>query len=156
MSAHEILPGLWLGDENAAHDSIFIQNENISVIVNCTSEIVFSEYVMKHKCIKKYRLNIINPGPGYGLENDNIRLMSIHISKLTSIIRYWHNKGKNILVHCHSGAQRSAAVIAAYLMRFYFVHSPNRYHKSCSFVHKKRNKAFYYGTNVNFEKAINF
>lgn len=155
ISVSEILPGLWLGNEAASQNIDFIKSKNIEIIINCTSEISFiSNNLPNSKQLKKYRINLDNPGPVCAnkskCEDNNIYKMAMSLPIITDIIHYWYSKNKNILIHCHSGVQRSAAVMAAYLMRF----KDMDYNNSINYILKKRNIVFYSGTYVNFEKAL--
>ena len=108
MSATQIIPQLWIGDKLISQKHSFFIDKNINVVINCTREINFLD-----NNNKQYRLDIDDD-----LSDDAMRKM---YSKIYDIIDFIHNeieKGNNILVHCHKGIQRSANVVAAYLMKY--------------------------------------
>ena len=105
-SAHEIVPGLWLGDRNAASDSKWLQKNNITVVFNVTKDLPFSQVIQK-----QYRIPIDD-----NLQAEEIRNMSLWSQETVYKLLEEHNKGNKILVHCFAGMQRSAAVVAMYLI----------------------------------------
>jgi len=69
----------------------------------------------------------------------------------THVLEYIHQnrlKQKNVLVHCHAGMQRSCAIVAMYLIKYYKM-SPDQVFE---FLPKKRPIAFY--PHATFSKAI--
>lgn len=107
MSANEIIPNLFLGDIAASKNKEFYESVNIGMVVNCSKTIPF----LDGRDFKKVRVPV----------DDN--LQDAEINNLAkwgpSIIRkIWeeYQKGTTILVHCHAGMQRSAAVVAMFLM----------------------------------------
>jgi len=61
------------------------------------------------------------------------------------------NKNKAaILVHCYAGAQRSATVVAAYLMKY--CDDKHDWQNAVNYIKAKRDIAFYPETN--FQKAL--
>ena len=59
-----------------------------------------------------------------------------------------YNQGKNILIHCHAGMQRSAAVMAMTLIAL----TGRSFDEIRTYIRNKRAIAFFPGTN--FEKSI--
>jgi protein-tyrosine phosphatase len=60
-------------------------------------------------------------------------------------------EGRPILVHCHAGKQRSAAVVAAFLIRYYG-YTP---HEAVEMLLRKKPDVFHHGRHVNFAAALN-
>jgi len=147
VSADEILDGIWLGNEASSQDISFLDRNNISIVINCTKRVSFTKY--RH-IRRKYRLNVNNPGPGYDLREKNINYMAKELPTITEVIHYWSLRKQKILIHCHSGVQRSAAVVVAYIMRYY----NKTYLKSCKHVLNRRPQSFYGGKHVNFRHAL--
>lgn len=107
-NAHEIIPGIWLGNRAAAHDTAFLRSNNISVVFNCTKDVPFSPAILR-----QYRVPVHdNLDP---VEIKNMERMAPEIVyKLVSEYR----SGRRILVHCMAGMQRSAAVVAMLLIAY--------------------------------------
>ena len=108
MSATQIIPQLWIGDKLISQKQSFFNDRDINVVINCTREVKFLDGNNK-----QYRLDIDDD-----LSDDAMKKM---YSKIYDIIDYIHTeieKGNNVLVHCHKGIQRSANIVAAYLMKY--------------------------------------
>lgn len=92
-------------------------------------------------------------GPGLRLPVDDdlseeaMQTMAQALPKILKIIESIRSSGQNVLVHCRAGQQRSAAVVAAYMMS----------HGMCKqdairFVQSKKPDAFLWG--VNFDPVL--
>lgn len=165
-SANEILPGLWLGNEAASQDASFMQAHNITVIVNATKHIPCK---FKMRGIKYWRVPVNDPGPlpgGHSLLQDDIQTMIKYLPETIKFIHAHHNAGQKILIHCHAGAQRSAIIMAAYVVTYgkWNINSTNNPHtikkikKRLAIKHiiQRRPQAFFGGTSVNFKPALDF
>ena len=108
-----------------------------SLIVNCTREI---ECVRIKDCIQLP----LRDDPG---ESDKM-LHYINEKGVLEKIYETINRKENVLVHCYAGMQRSCAVVACYLVKYYNI-SPTT---AIEFIKKNRPVAFFY--NVNFMKTI--
>ena len=105
-NAHRIAPRLWLGNKISALDEDFLRNENITTVFNCTKEFPFSPMIGR-----KYRVPV----------DDNLQPAEIHnMERWAPEIVYKvvseYKQGNTILIHCHAGMQRSAAVMAMTLI----------------------------------------
>lgn len=136
---NEILPGLWLGDIRSSNDLIFLKAKKIKVIINCTHQ--FES--IKNPEFEKYRISVID-----NMDPVQIALMYSMLDKVSDIIYSALGNGKNVLVHCFAGRQRSFAVIVAFLMKY--AHLP--YTDAVRLTKTKRNIAGY--PSVNFEDAL--
>lgn len=110
VSADEILPGLWLGNEASSQSVKFMQQRQINLIVNATKNV--PSRFLGH--IHYLRIPTDNPGVSRILRDDPVMQQSLKI--VLPWIHRMHRKNKHILIHCHSGIQRSATVMAAYLI----------------------------------------
>jgi len=104
--ANEIVPGLWLGNRNAALNDKWLKKENITVVFNATKDLPFSTSVRK-----QYRIPIDD-----NLQKEEIRNMTLWSHETVYKVLQEHNKGQVILIHCYAGMQRSAAITAMYLI----------------------------------------
>jgi dual specificity phosphatase 12 len=104
--AHEILPGLWLGDYRAALDDAWLSNKGIKTVFNCTKDLPFSRVALR-----QYRLPVDdNLAPA---EIANMRAWGPEaVAKVVAELR----RGAPVLIHCYAGRQRSAALMAMTLM----------------------------------------
>ncbi len=103
-----ILPRIWLGNKKAAHDTDFLRTQKISMVVNCTKDIEFSNAPGVH-----LRMRVPVHDNLEAAEIQNMARWSAEI--IYKIVHAW-NQGHIILIHCYAGVQRSAAVVAMTLI----------------------------------------
>ena len=139
-NAHEILPGLWLGNAKASVDDNFITNNQINVVFNCTKNLPFSPIVPI-----KYRIPVDD-----NLEEEEIRNMELWSSEIAFKIMAEYRDGRKILVHCMAGMQRSAASIAMMMI----AHLQMRASEVIGIIRSKRQIAFY--PQANFGRSIHY
>lgn len=139
----EIIPKLFIGNIASAKDLNFIKNNNIEVIINCSNHI--ENYFLAQTNIKYYRCPIDD-----SLEEYDINLMKTYLPIFIKIIDESITKNKSVLVHCHAGRQRSAALIAGYLMYKKGMSIEEAY----KYIILKRPEAFHYGKSYNFHKSL--
>lgn len=106
MYASEILPNLWIGDKRSPAAAAFKKKYDIALVVNCTRTIPF--YRGSHK-------NIRIPVDDDLTDSSRLQLFN-YLSSIVEVIREYIKKRRGVLVHCHAGCQRSATVVAAYIM----------------------------------------
>jgi predicted protein tyrosine phosphatase len=104
--AHEIVPGIWLGNKRASENERWMKENNITVVFNATKDIPFSTSIKK-----QYRIPVDD-----NLQPEEIRNMTLWSHEAVYKLMVEHNKGQNILVHCAAGMQRSAAIVGMYLI----------------------------------------
>lgn len=102
----KIIPHLYVGNKKDSADIKFLYANNISLIVNCTKDLPFMTL------IPSYRVAV----------NDDLSMqanidMAHQIEDAADLISSYIDRGKNVLVHCFAGMQRSCAVIAKYLIK---------------------------------------
>jgi protein tyrosine phosphatase len=129
-----ICDNLYIGNIDSLKDA-----SKFSVIINCTKHIPFT--TIPH--ITYIRVPV-NDTP---LENENI-LKYVKEFNVLNIIHESRLQGKNVLVHCHAGMQRSCAVVALYLIQYYKL-TPER---AIQIIKSKRAIAFY--PEPTFQKAL--
>ena len=139
-----IIDNLYLGNFIASKTDT-ISSERINTIINCSKNLPFYSDITTN-----YRVDI----------NDDISFHSnIQMFKtFHEIIPIIHNniiQNKTVLVHCYAGMQRSAAIVAAYLIKY----KNMSYEDAVQFIRKKRKVSFLTGSNFNialllFEKQV--
>jgi len=134
----EIIPRLWIGNMNDALNYGLLKNLNVKTVVNCTKDIQF---------INNDLTNIRVPVDD-NLEPQEIENMYKLMNRAVDLIHLSLMSGETVLVHCHAGRQRSAAIIAAYLMKYGGISPVD----AIRFIRSKRNIAFF--PQVNFKNAI--
>ena len=139
--AHEILPGLWLGNRGASQDTEFLREHQITAIFNCTKDIPFRQGV--HPDMHQYRVPLDD-----NLEPEEIRNLEHWGWEVAYKVAKERSAGNRILVHCHAGMQRSAASLAIYLIATHRCTTE----EAVAFIKQRRPIAFY--GNVNFYKGI--
>lgn len=141
-SGDEIVSGIFLGNEEASQDPNFIKRNRITAIINCTPSVPnkFSK-----NGIQYIRLPVDD-----SLKVGDINKMTAFMPYIVETLRELILKKHRVLVHCHAGMQRSAAVVSAYLMQYHGM-TPMQ---SIRFIISKRPIAFYNGKSINFEKSL--
>jgi protein tyrosine/serine phosphatase len=153
-SADEVIDGLWIGNQASSSDIGFLKRHDIKTIINCSSHIPFIDH-SKHKRVA-VRISVSDPGPFKPIEHPDVARMYRSMPDAVEIIRQSLAKG-GVLVHCHAGKQRSAAVIVAYLLHHHFTDgecSQEAYDRAVKYLREKRPQVFYKGWHVNFQHAI--
>ena len=105
--ADEILPRLWIGDINSAHDLTFLKENGINCIINCTTSLPFSKHPSQ-----KHRLSIKD-----NLQPEEIEKMFQSLDRAADLIHRYRTT-MHVLVHCHMGKQRSVSVVLGYLIKY--------------------------------------
>ena len=136
-NAHEILPGLWLGNRAAALDDAWLREKGIQTVFNATKDTPFSPVATE-----RYRIPV----------DDNLEPVEIANMRrwapeaVFKIIREY--RAGPILVHCHAGMQRSAALVAMTLIAMKGYDAE----KAMKFIRDRRSVAFF--PVANFKDAI--
>jgi len=137
-NADEIIPRVWLGNRYAALDGDWLSEHRIDTIFNCTKDIPFHESMEN-----RYRVPVDDD-----LTSEEINNMSRWSPEIAYKILREYKKGKNILVHCAAGMQRSAAAVTFFLITLTGEQAP----KLMSAIRKIRPIAFV--PSANFNKSI--
>ena len=136
--AHLIVPRLWLGDREAALDVDFLKREGITTVFNCTKDFPFSPHIKR-----QYRVPVDD-----NLRKEELDNMHAWAPEIVTKVLREYNAGHTILIHCHAGKQRSAAVLAMTLIA--------KTHQSAdaamAYIQQRRPVAFF--PQANFERSI--
>ena len=109
---NQIIDNLWLGNFISSLDEKFLVDNNIKLIINLSKNLKFITRSENLKNITFYRIPIqdnLSQESDEGLIksfNNAYRLIDKHLS----------NK-QGVLIHCKAGMQRSATLVALYLMK---------------------------------------
>jgi hypothetical protein len=106
--AHEVEPGVWLGDAVAAADGVWLAARGIRLVCNCTKDLPFHASVPVEG---RHRVAIDDTRE----RSEMVALAAAAIGTVTGIVKA-RARGEPVLVHCFAGRQRSAAVVAMVLM----------------------------------------
>lgn len=137
-NANLILPGLWLGNRVAAADTAFLTSRGIKTVFNCTKQLPFDPSVTR-----QYRVPVDD-----NLEPAEIANLERWAPEILYKLVAEYKAGHPVLVHCHAGMQRSAAVVAMFLIAIF--RKPTDY--VVQYIRQRRGIAFFPA--INFEPAI--
>ena len=135
----EIIPNLYLGGVKALENSSNTSNTSLkfSLIVNLIKQTYMSDNSVPD--CKKYIRLPVNDSPD---ECDKL-LSLIYETQVLEHIHASLQANEPVLVHCFMGIQRSASLVACYLMKYYNM-SPS---ESIIYIKTKRPIAFFGGAN---------
>jgi protein-tyrosine phosphatase len=144
-NADEILPGLWLGNSKASQDIQFLKEKNIKAVFNCSKDIPFAPIQAN-----KYRIPVDD-----NLQSAELRNLELWSFEIVTKIAKERRQNHNILVHCAAGMQRSAAVVAMYLIATQQISKD----EAIQFIRDKRKIAFMpmanFGSSISgFERSL--
>jgi protein tyrosine/serine phosphatase len=136
---NEIIPGIWLGNKEASLNQEFLQGKKITAIFNCTKDLPVAETDSK-----KFRIPVDD-----NLAEEEIRNLELWSVEAMVKLSRAHREGP-VLVHCFAGMQRSAAIVAMYLIMMRSMDADS----AMKYIVKRRPIAFAYGKHPNFERSI--
>lgn len=144
MDASHIVDGIWIGNERVSQDPKFFRDKNIKAVVNCTPDVPNK---FQKNGVEYLRLSL-----GDSRDPDDLRLMQGYLDRAVAFVDRQRRRGRNVLVHCHQGIQRSSTVVSAYLMQ----HRGMTFPQVKRFVPHRRRVAFYadQGLYLTFEKPL--
>lgn len=122
----------------AAKDETFLRQESIETVFNCTKDIPFH-----HSIRRRYRVPIDD-----NLEQEEIRNLELWSFELIYKLMKEYKAGRPILIHCAAGMQRSAAVVAMFLIATQGM----KWEEAIQYIRQRRPIAFY--PSANFLQSI--
>ena len=151
VSCDEIVKGVFLGNEASSQNIEFLRKHNIGLIVNCTKHIPFAD-----TNAIKIRIPINDPGKVESIHQEDNTIMRYYAPHIIEFIDYYVNNHQNVLIHCHAGMQRSAAICALYLSKYKYNDTTDPMNRSVQQIISRRPIAFNRGTNINFLPVLLF
>ncbi|CAF0934138.1 unnamed protein product [Didymodactylos carnosus] len=103
----EIIPGLYLGNENDAKNYGILEKNNIKSIINVTT------------CVPCHFESAINYLRLACLDICSTNLFDYFNDQTFQFIQNSLNSNKNVLIHCQAGISRSPTITIAYLMTYH-------------------------------------
>ena len=136
--ASKILPRLWLGNKQAALNTRWLQENHVTTVFNCTKDIPFDNSILH-----QYRIPIDD-----SLLEEDIQKLTVWTPETMYKLMAEYNRGATILVHCYAGIQRSAAVVAMFLMTL------TRQPMSVIFPFMRHCRSIVFAPQMNFKDSI--
>jgi hypothetical protein len=102
----EIIPGVWIGRWEVAHNADWLARHRIQAVFNCTKQVPFHPSIAH-----PYRIPVDD-----NLQPAEIRNMELWAPEIAVKILREFNAGHPLLIHCHAGMQRSTAACAFFLL----------------------------------------
>ena len=124
-----IIKNLWLGNHKSSLDKEFLLKNKIKLIINLSKDLPFTDLN-----IDKFRISIHD---NRSLESDIGMIQNFYHTY--NLIDNKLSKNESVLIHCRAGMQRSAALLALYLMK----KNNLSFDKVKPIIKKKRCIAFY-------------
>jgi len=142
-SVSQIIDRLWVGGEGSSASRQFFEKEGIEAVVNCTPSLQHNFY--------KLGVEYIRVPAGDSTDKEDMDIMREMMPLVVEWIRVHHQvMGKNVLVHCHQGINRSATFVCAYLMKHYGM----TFKDAVEFLIMRRQSIFYNGDRPTFKKLL--
>lgn len=141
--ANEILPGLWIGDEDVACDEYFFKKFKIKAVLNCTPDVPCK---FAHFGIEYMRLSLDDQQKAIDMKK-----MKQYLPVAVEFIhKNYDLEKKNILINCAMGISRSSSSVLAYLMKYRNM----SYRDGFKYIVSRRQQAFFDGKQCNFEGPL--
>lgn len=140
----KIMSRLYLGNNKASKDPEFFKSKKIKAVLNCSKDI--PNTFRNSKDIEYMRIPI----------DDSLKEVDFEKAYLfmPAAVEFIYKNAilekKNTFVHCWAGRQRSAIMIAAFLVAKMNM-TPTQ---ACKFILDHRPEGFHFGMSLNFEKSI--
>lgn len=132
---HEILPGLWLGSLSQLDA---FESRPTDMIVNCTKDLTYAK-----ACSEMLRVPVDDD-----LSTEAQETMAASLGGVVRAMHAAREGGHRVLVHCKQGQQRSACVVAAYVMATLSLSVS----EAIAYVQTKKRDAFFW--RANFKPAL--
>jgi protein-tyrosine phosphatase len=136
---------IWIGNERAAKSKELFEKHQIGAVLNCTPGL--PNHFSSRQDVEYMKIPVHDSS---GKRDVDVMLSyfpaaSEFINKAVSL------DGRSVLVHCRMGRQRSAAAVAAYLIKFCDM-TPA---EAVAFLLERKPDVFHYGKSINFARSLN-
>ena len=148
---NEIIPGLYLGNYDAACSKTFIIDKDINLVVNCSNDLAFPDF---YKTIHNHNFKYVRIPLDDSHRHIDQLIMSVSLPKICPIIHENLQNGSNVYVHCYAGMQRSATVIICYLMYRDFIEKKKIKKLSTYYKFLKEKRVIVFRPDPTFEDVI--
>jgi protein-tyrosine phosphatase len=141
---NKIMNRIYLGNIQASKDKDFFHKKKIRAVLNCTKDI--PNTFRSDESVEYMRIPI----------DDSLKEVDFEkaLKFMPAAIEFIHKhvvlQKENVLIHCYAGRQRSAIMVAAYLVGKLGM-SPKQ---ACKYILEKRPEAFHFGLSLNFETSL--
>lgn len=143
--ATEVLDGIYIGNHRSASSRSFLATTGTAGVVNCTANI--PNHFAFDESLQYLRVPVHD-----NLANRDVNKLLTYFPVACEFIHKVRViEGKPVLVHCQAGKQRSAAVVAAFLIK----HHGYKPYDAVQFLLRKKPNVFHNGRSVNFAVALN-
>jgi protein-tyrosine phosphatase len=130
---NEIFPNLYIGNQEASAT----YGSQFDMVVNCTPDVPFAQRRISDPDAAVTVRIAINDHPS----QNPLMLEAMNKGGVLERMHDVLQRGRKVLVHCHAGMQRSCAVVAFYMMKYYDVSLKD----AMAFIRQNRPVAFYGG-----------
>ena len=130
-----IINNLWLGNYHSSVNKDFLIKNNIKLVINCSRNLDFLDIPETYK----FRIDVHDD-----LSERTNMIIYKNLNYVINLINKYLSKNQGVLVHCRAGMQRSATVIAGYLMKI------NKLNKEKLIKLIKSNRFIAFSPNANY------
>jgi dual specificity protein phosphatase-like protein len=140
-----VLPKVWIGDAVAASNATFFRNHDVRAVLNCTPTV--PNFFCQESAIEYMRIPVHDTLARRDIKQlyDFFPVICEFIHKITVLQK------ETMLVNCRLAKQRSAASVAAYLIKYHRL-TP---HEAMTYLLQRKPDVFCGGRSVNFAAALN-
>lgn len=164
---------LWLGNYKSALDSKFLIDNNISVIINVSKDMpfIYEDIELEQTPCINHLETLRIPVDDSRTEKDIILMEQYYPIAIPFVLQKLIIENKNVLIHCHAGAQRSSSLVVAilYVILLNSYMSSYIFNLKCdphcvtkeelmkciiNYVLERRPQSFTFGYRINFKKSL--
>ena len=141
---NKIMSKIYLGNIQASKDKTFFKDRKIKAVLNCSKDI--PNTFRSDESVEYMRIPIDDSLK----EVDFVKAYEFMPAAVEFIHKHAVLQNHNVFIHCYAGRQRSAIMVAAYLVAKCGM-TPVQ---ACKYLVDKRPETFHYGKSLNFEISL--